>query len=61
MKGKGVEYKVMGGHSSWSGKHTVQYAGDASQNCTRETYIILLTNVSPINLILKTFEELSRG
>ena len=31
--------------------HTVQYIDDALQNCTPETYIILLTNVTPINLI----------
>ena len=29
----------------------VQYTGDISQNCALETYIILLTNVTPISLI----------
>ena len=33
------------------GEHTVQYAGDAFQNCTPETYIIVLINVTPINSI----------
>ena len=33
------------------GGHTIPYTDDASQNCTLETYIILLTNVTPINLI----------
>ena len=35
------------------GEHTIQYTDDISQNCSLETYIILLTNVTPINLILK--------
>ena len=33
------------------GGQTMQYTHDVSQNCTLETYIILLTNVTPINLI----------
>ena len=35
------------------GKHTMQYTHDVSQNCTLETYILLLINVTLINLILK--------
>ena len=31
--------------------HTVQYTDDGLQNCTHETYIILLTNVTPIHSI----------
>ena len=31
--------------------HTLQYADDVLQNCTLETYTMLLTNVTPINLI----------
>ena len=31
------------------GEHTIQYTDDVLQDCTPETYIILLTNVTPIN------------
>ena len=37
------------------GEHTVQYTDDVFQNYTLETYIILLTNVTPINLIENDF------
>ena len=33
--------------------HTIQYADHVSQKCTLETYIILLTHVTPLNLIFK--------
>ena len=46
------------GHQGYSDRildqrwwHTVQYTGDVSLNCTLETYIISLTNDTPINLI----------
>ena len=32
---------------------TMQYADDASQNCSLETYIIVLNNDTPINLTEK--------
>ena len=32
------------------GRHTMQYTDDVLQNSTVETYVILLTNVNPINL-----------
>ena len=32
-------------------KHTIQYTGDVLNNCTPGTYIILLSNVTPINFI----------
>ena len=35
------------------GEHTLQDTGDVSQNCAPETYIILLTNATPINSITK--------
>ena len=38
---------VMEGDITWGAKHTVQYTD--LQNCVPETYIILLTNVTPIN------------
>ena len=33
------------------GERTVQYTDAILQNCTLETYITLLTNVTPINSI----------
>ena len=33
------------------GEHTMQYTDDVLQNCTLEIYIMLLTSVTPINLI----------
>ena len=38
----------MEGNLTCGVKHTIQYTDDALQNCTPETYIILLTNVTPI-------------
>ena len=38
---------------TWGGGHTTQYTDHVSQNCTLETYMILLTNITSINLILK--------
>ena len=37
------------------GEHTVQYTDGLLQNCTLESYIILLTNVTPINLMKVIF------
>ena len=31
------------------GEHTIQCTDDVLQKCTHETYILLLTNVTPIN------------
>ena len=36
---------------TWGGKHTIHYTDDVLQNRTPETYVILLTNVTPINSI----------
>ena len=45
---------VTKGNLTWGGEHSVQYTGDdVLQNCTPETYIILLTNVTPINAMEK--------
>ena len=44
---------VMEGDLTWSGEHKIQFTDDVLQNCTPETYIILLTNVAPINTINK--------
>ena len=38
---------------TWAGEHTTQHTDDVLQNCTPPTYIILLTNVTPINPIRK--------
>ena len=42
---------VMEGDLTWGGEHTAQCADDVLQNCTPETCIILLTNVTTINSI----------
>ena len=38
---------------TWGGEHTIQYTDDVLFNCTPETYIILLANVTPRNVIKK--------
>ena len=43
----------MEGNLTWGGEHTIQYTNDVLQNCTPETYIILLNNSTPINSINK--------
>ena len=40
---------VKEGNLTCSDEQTIQYTDDVLQNCTPETYIILLTNVTPIN------------
>ena len=42
---------VMKDDLTLDGGYTVQRIHHVSQKCTVETYIILLTNVTPINLI----------
>ena len=42
---------VMEGDLTWGGEHTVQYTDDMVQNLTQETYLILLTDVTPVNSI----------
>ena len=41
----------MEGDLPWGGEHTIQYTGDILWNYTPETYVILLTNVTPIQSI----------
>ena len=36
------------GDLTLGGEHTIQYTDDVLYNCTLETYIISLTNVTPI-------------
>ena len=42
----------MEGDLPWGGEHTIQYTDNVLQKCTLETYIILLTNVTLINLMI---------
>ena len=44
---------MMEGDTPWSGEHTIQYTDSILQNRTPETYIISLTDVTPINSIKK--------
>ena len=44
---------VMQGDVTWGGEHAIQYTDDVLQNCTPDTYLILLANVTPINAINK--------
>ena len=46
---------VTEGDLTWGSEHTIQYIDDMLQNCTPETYIILLLNVIPINSIKKCY------
>ena len=42
---------VMEGDLTLGGEHVIQYTDDVLQNCTPETYKILLSKVTPINSI----------
>ena len=48
---------VTEGDLTLGGEHTMQYTDDVLQNCKLEIYIILLTNVTSINLIFKKLKE----
>ena len=48
---KGGKYTVMEGNLTPGGGHTMQHGDHVSQNGALGTYIILLTNATPINLI----------
>ena len=52
---------MMEGDLIWGAEYTVQHTDDILQNCIPENYIILLTNVIPINSIknkpLKTIKK----
>ena len=47
----------MEGDLTLGGEHAVQYTNDVLKNCTLETYIILLTNVTSINSITLFLKE----
>ena len=36
---------------TWGGEHKIQCTDNVLEDCTTETHIILLTNVTPINSI----------
>ena len=38
---------VKKGDLTLDGEHTIQYTDDILKNCTPETYILLLTNITP--------------
>ena len=42
---------VMEGALTWGGEHTVECTDDVLKICAPETCIILLTSVTPVNLI----------
>ena len=44
-----------------SAEHPMQYTDTVLQNCAPETYIILLTTVTPVNLIQYIFLKRSKG
>ena len=41
----------MEGNLTWGGEHIIQYTDYVLQSCTPVNYIILLTNVTPVNSI----------
>ena len=43
----------MKGDSTWGGEHTTQRTEEVLHNCTPETCILSLTNVTPTNSIKK--------
>lgn len=45
----GVKYMVMEEDQSLGGEHSMEYTDIVLQSCTPEIYIVLLTNVTPIN------------
>ena len=45
---------VREGDFTWGGEHTIEHTDDVLQNCTPETYMILLTNVT-LNKFNKNF------
>lgn len=46
----------MAGNLIWGGEHTtLQQTDDKLQNCTQETYVILLTNITTISSIKNNF------
>lgn len=44
---------------TWDGEYTMQYRDDVSQNCISETWITLLTNVTPTSSIKEKHAEMT--
>lgn len=49
-KGKRVKYMVTKEGLTLADKHTMQYSDAVLQNCTLDTYVILFTDVTSINV-----------
>lgn len=47
---------VKEGGPTW-GEHTIQYTDAVLQNCTPETYTILLTNVTPVHSVRSEYND----
>ena len=43
----------MEGDFIWGSEHTMHQTDDVLQNCASETYVILLTNIIPMNSLIK--------
>lgn len=48
-----VHNMVMKGDQTLGGKHTIEYTDIVLYCCTPEIYVMLLTNVTPINTCFK--------
>ena len=46
-----MEGGINGNELTWVGEHTIQYTDAVLQNYTLETYVIVLTNVTPTNSV----------
>ena len=45
------------GDLTWGGEHTIQYTDDVLQNCTPETYMLLLTDATQKISVHKSSEK----
>ena len=57
--GKGIKYMVTKEDLTLGGGHIMKYIDDVWQNCTLETYKILLTIITPINFTLENGNDLN--
>ena len=51
---------VMEGYLTWGGECTVQYTDDVLQDCTPETYVLLLTSVITTKFNKKQKQSLTK-
>lgn len=54
---EGARYRVTEGGRTLGSGHTAQYTDPVSQTQTLETYMILLSNVTSINVVLKNLKR----